>query len=90
MRMNFKDCLQVSLGAFTFLLMAPAIGYRWRTDDIAPNSLYASLDPPQSADANLLIFNVPAGWVEGPRIKGKILPPTAEKLFDLRRRKPGA
>jgi hypothetical protein len=48
-------------------------------------TLYASLDPPQIADGNLLIFNVTAGSIEGPRIKGKILPPSA----DWRRIMPG-
>ena len=43
-------------------------------------TLYATLDPPQIADGNLLVVNVPSGWVEGPRIKGKIVSPSADWL----------
>ncbi|MBB4373907.1 hypothetical protein GGD63_006736 [Bradyrhizobium sp. cir1] len=82
MRMKFRECLRVSLGAFTFLLMAElsatAGGPTASLQTEFLMTLYASLDPPEVADANLLIFNVPAGWVEGPRIKGKILPPSAD------------
>jgi hypothetical protein len=43
-------------------------------------TMRASLDPPQIADGNLLIVNVPSGSVEGPRIKGKIIAPSADWL----------
>jgi hypothetical protein len=44
-------------------------------------SLYAPLNPPQAIDQGLLIFNVPAGgWVEGPRIKDKLLGPAGDWL----------
>jgi hypothetical protein len=41
-------------------------------------TLHALLDAPQAIDQSLLVFNVqPGGWVEGPKIKGKIVaPPT--------------
>jgi hypothetical protein len=44
-------------------------------------TLHAPLNLPQAIDQNLLIFNVPAGgWVEGPRIKGKLLGPAGDWL----------
>jgi hypothetical protein len=44
-------------------------------------TLHAPLDAPQAIDQSLLIYNVqPGGWVEGPRIKGKVLGPTADWL----------
>jgi len=80
--MKFKECLRVSLGAFTFLLMAQltavAGGPTTSLQTEFLMTLYASLDPPQIADANSVIFNTTAGWVEGPRIKGKILPPSGD------------
>jgi hypothetical protein len=82
MCMKFKECLRLILGALTFLLMAElsaaAGGPTTSLQTEFLMTLYASLDPPQIADANSLIFNVPAGWVEGPRIKGKILPPSGD------------
>ena len=37
-------------------------------------SVHALLAPPQAVDQSLLIVGIPAGgWVEGPRIKGKII-----------------
>ena len=40
---------------------------------------HAPLDAPQAIDQSLLVFNVqPGGWVEGPRIKGKLLAPGAD------------
>ena len=42
---------------------------------------HAPLDAPQAIDQSLLVFNVqPGGWVEGPRIKGKLLAPGADWL----------
>ena len=44
-------------------------------------TLHAPLDPPQAVDQGLLVYNVqPGGWVEGPRIKGKLLAPAADWL----------
>jgi hypothetical protein len=43
-------------------------------------TLHGDLDPPQAIDAANLIFNVKGGWVEGPRIKGKLLAPGADWL----------
>ena len=44
-------------------------------------TLHAQLNPPQAVDQSLLVVNVPAGgWVEGPRIKGKILGPAGDWL----------
>jgi hypothetical protein len=44
-------------------------------------TLHAPLDAPQAIDQNLLIYNVqPGGWVDGPRIKGKLLAPAADWL----------
>jgi len=44
-------------------------------------TLHAPLDPPQAIDQGLLIYNVqPGGWVEGTRIKGKLLAPAADWL----------
>ena len=42
-------------------------------------TLNAPLDAPQAIDQSLLVFNVqPGGWVEGPKIKGKIVAPAAD------------
>jgi len=43
-------------------------------------TLHADLVPPQAIDAATLIFNVKGGWVEGPRIKGKLVAPAADWL----------
>jgi hypothetical protein len=44
-------------------------------------SLHANLNPPQAVDQSLLIVNVPAGgWVDGARIKGKLLGPSGDWL----------
>ena len=43
-------------------------------------TLTAQLDAPQVINNNLFIYNVPSGTVEGPKIKGKILPPAADWL----------
>ena len=44
-------------------------------------TLHAPLDPPQAIDQGLLVYNVqPGGWVEGTRIKGKLLAPAADWL----------
>jgi len=43
-------------------------------------TLHADLEAPQAIDAATLIFNVKGGWVEGPRIKGKLLAPGADWL----------
>jgi hypothetical protein len=44
-------------------------------------TLHAPLDAPQAIDQSLLIYNVqPGGWVEGPRIKGKLPGPAADWL----------
>ena len=41
-------------------------------------TLYATLKPPSVVSNNFRVFDVPSGWVEGPRIKGKIVPPTGD------------
>ena len=38
-------------------------------------TFYANLDAAQLIDAGMQIIPVTGGWVEGPRIKGKIVPP---------------
>ena len=44
-------------------------------------TLYAPLDAPQAIDATLYVYNVPTGgWVDGPKIKGKIIPPSGDWL----------
>jgi Protein of unknown function (DUF3237) len=44
-------------------------------------TLHAQLNPPQVIDKSLVVVNVPSGgWVEGPRIKGKILAPAGDWL----------
>ena len=44
-------------------------------------TLHAPLDAPQAIAQSLLAFNVqPGGWVEGPKIKGKIVAPAADWL----------
>ena len=44
-------------------------------------TLHVPFDTPQQIDQSLLIFPTqPGGWVEGPRIKGKILAPAADWL----------
>jgi hypothetical protein len=43
--------------------------------------MHALLAPPQAIDQGLLIVNVPAGgWVEGPKIKGKLVGPSGDWL----------
>jgi len=83
MRM-MKEYLRVCLSVFSFLLLTElSVAAGGPTTSLQTEflmTLYVSLDPPQIADANLLIFNVPTGSVEGPRIKGKILPPSADWL----------
>src|SRR6476646_2768791 len=41
-------------------------------------TLYATLEPAQVVDGTMVAVNVPTGWVEGPNIKGKILPPAGD------------
>src|SRR5215831_15540310 len=41
-------------------------------------TLQVDLDPPQAIDSESLIFNVKGGWVDGPRIKAKIVAPGAD------------
>jgi Protein of unknown function (DUF3237) len=42
-------------------------------------TLYAPLDPPQIVDDTLYIYNVaPGGWVKGPKISGKVVPPSGD------------
>jgi len=43
-------------------------------------TLHADLDPPQPIDTASLIFNVKGGWVEGPKIKAKLIAPAADWL----------
>ena len=43
-------------------------------------TLTAQLDAGQVINNNLFIYNVPSGTVEGPKIKGKLLPPAADWL----------
>ena len=38
-------------------------------------TLSANLEAAQVVDAGMVIFNSSTGWVEGPRIKGKLVPP---------------
>ncbi len=46
-------------------------------------TLTAQFDAPQVINSNLFIYNVPSGTVEGPKIKGKILPPAGDWLVLL-------
>ena len=41
-------------------------------------TLYANLTPPSVVNPNYRIFEVSGGSVEGPRIKGKIIPPSGD------------
>ena len=41
-------------------------------------TLQANLKPPSVVSNNFRVFDVPSGSVEGPRIKGKIVPPTGD------------
>jgi len=43
-------------------------------------TLNFATDAPQIVDANLRVVNVPSGWVEGPRLKGKIVSPSGDWL----------
>jgi hypothetical protein len=38
------------------------------------------LEPPQAIDQNVLVVNLPGGWVEGPRIKGTMMGPAGDWL----------
>ena len=46
-------------------------------------TLYAAMDPPQRIDETLLIFCVPRGWAEGPKIKATIVQPAADWISAL-------
>jgi hypothetical protein len=41
-------------------------------------TLHAALEAPRIADGNLSVFNAPGGWVDGPRIKGKLVSASAD------------
>ena len=43
-------------------------------------TLTAQLDAPHVINDKLFIYNVPGGTVAGPKIKGKVIPPTADWL----------
>jgi Protein of unknown function (DUF3237) len=44
-------------------------------------TIYAPLDPVQSVDSALYIFNVrPGGWVKGPKINGTVVAPSGDWL----------
>jgi hypothetical protein len=79
---TFKKWHRATLAAVALLLAATqSAGAEGPTTSLQTEflmTLQAALDPPQIADANQLIFNVSSGWVEGPRIKGKILPPSGD------------
>jgi hypothetical protein len=45
-------------------------------------TLYGTLKQ-QAVDAGLRVIEVPSGWVEGPRIKGKLLPPSGDWYRNL-------
>lgn len=75
----------ISLGAFFMALAvsqpASAGGPETSIQTDYLMTLQAPLDAPQAIDQSLMIYNVqPGGWVEGPRIKGKLLGPGADWL----------
>jgi hypothetical protein len=77
--------LIIPLGAIVAALVisAPAFGGGPETSIQTEYlmTLQAPLDAPQAIDQGLLIYNVqPGGWVEGPRIKGKLVSPGADWL----------
>jgi len=41
-------------------------------------TVYANLEAGQVVDVGMVVFNAPTGWVEGPRIKGKLVPPSGD------------
>lgn len=44
-------------------------------------TLYAPVDPPKPVDSNLVIYHVrTGGWVAGPKIRGRLIAPTADWL----------
>ena len=43
-------------------------------------TVHATLQPPQTIDAGNLIFGVTGGWVEGPKIKAKVVAPGGDWL----------
>jgi hypothetical protein len=44
-------------------------------------TIHAPINPPLGVDQSLVVVNVPAGgWVEGPRIKGKLVAPGGDWL----------
>ena len=43
-------------------------------------TLHATLQPPQTIDAGNLIFGLTGGWVEGPKIKARLVAPFGDWL----------
>jgi Protein of unknown function (DUF3237) len=41
-------------------------------------TFYANLDTAQAIDAGMQVIPITGGWVEGPRIKGRIVPPAGD------------
>ena len=77
--LEFVGILIVSVCAALggFLHPAAAQSTAIQTDYLM--TLYAPLPPPQVVSSDLFIFNIrEGGYVDGPRIKGKIIQPTGD------------
>jgi Protein of unknown function (DUF3237) len=46
-------------------------------------TLYAPVAEAHNVDDRLRVVNHPDGWVEGPQIKGKIIPPSSDTLRNM-------
>jgi hypothetical protein len=82
-RMTRATCemLQAALLATTIAVSAPAFadGPSTSLQSEYLMTLYAPLDAPQAVVQSLQEYNVSSGgWVEGPRIKGRLLAPGAD------------
>ncbi|MBI5920796.1 MAG: DUF3237 domain-containing protein [Betaproteobacteria bacterium] len=71
-------------GIAAVLLSCLALPLQAQTAEIKTEYLMtyqAPLDPPIAVDGTLMVVNVPAGgWVKGPKISGKFVPPGADWL----------
>ena len=75
---------KIVAGIAAVLLWFAAIPVHAQTAELKTEYLMtyqAQLDPPMAIDGSLMVVNVPpGGWVKGPRIKGKFVPPGADWL----------
>jgi Protein of unknown function (DUF3237) len=77
--MNSKAARAATIGcAFSIMTFGAAEAQTTTLKSEYLMTFYATLKPPSVVSNNFRVFDVPSGWVEGPRIKGKIVPPTGD------------